>query len=356
MAARAAAKSPKSRRGKLGVAKKVKAAPRSGAQKKSTPKKAGALLIDLGRDLVRGTIVRRPSRRNRSPYVGDVKIKGKGAAKREAIAHMPSMDMGGKSVAGADLLMKPARDRKGNVVGSKAVSKKYGTPCCEFIAQLLRVDEGFRRPLWIGAHPSLGEKIAEELLRKGICSPELPRVATLQSQVTVAGCDMRSDFLITPATRGRRMVVEVKTVVDTDYPASSVPNRTKCVFVSHEVPYRRAGIFPWGEARQKGPDGETVVSERAIRHVDELAAIARGERRGANGERFDAAILFIVIRDDAVIFRPNVDACPSFAKHLAKAKKAGVKVLAQRVRWGEKAQEEGQCFADGALPVVWPKA
>ena len=36
-----------------------------------------------------------------------------------------------------------------------------------------------------------------------------------------------------------------------------------------------AALFPWGSKNQKGPDGEKVVSARAIKHVDALAAIAK---------------------------------------------------------------------------------
>ena len=54
------------------------------------------------------TVLARPSLRNKSPYVGDVQLEEEG--ERAAIAHMPSLDMGGKCVPGARILLKPARD------------------------------------------------------------------------------------------------------------------------------------------------------------------------------------------------------------------------------------------------------
>ena len=133
------------------------------------------------------------------------------------------------------------------------------------------------------------------------------------------------------------------------------------------------GTFPWGKCNQKGPDGEKVVSARAIKHVDELAALARGATTAwvdgdgtssmtkagkdggssgpEQGERLDAACLFVVTRGDATAFRPNVTACPSFAKHLASARDDGVRVLAQRVEWGE-GEDVGKAFLGGQVDVL----
>lgn len=143
-----------------------------------------------------------------------------------------------------------------------------------------------------------------------------------------------------------------------------------------------AGIFPWGRAKQKGPDGEKVVSTRAIKHLRELTRIQKGELleekgrplhkspkkkktlvprlhtsasvagagaegpgrvRGEKGpkvqgskngktggkgkgkeggkvveegkEKLNACVLFILTREDALQFRANDEACPSFARY-----------------------------------------
>ena len=54
-----------------------------------------------------------------------------------------------------------------------------------------------------------------------------------------------------------------------DYNPSTKPDRKECVFVSDKVPYVRSAIFPWGRKAQKY-QGHTVVSERAIKHLNEL--------------------------------------------------------------------------------------
>ena len=75
---------------------------------------------------------------------------------------MPSLDLGGKCVAGSTILVKPALDTKGNLVGPDAVNPKYGTPKCEFHCQLAKLPGGG----YVGAHPSLGEKAAVALLQR----------------------------------------------------------------------------------------------------------------------------------------------------------------------------------------------
>jgi DNA-binding sugar fermentation-stimulating protein len=308
-------------------------------------------------ELIPVQLLHRPSKRNRSPYVADVLVKND--KEREAICHVPNLDMGGKCVPGATLLVKPARDNKGKLVGPNAVNPKYGTPKCEFHAQLLKVDEtalGYEPACWVGAHPSLGEKITEQLLLRN--SLPLPEIESIQREVrNIAGTDMRADFVIqfADATKNPPCVLEVKTVVDTDFAKDRTPtDRTKCVFVSDQTPYRRAGIFPWGQSNQKGPNGEAVVSARAIKHVRELTEIAKGKRRGPDGQVYQAAVLFVVIRKDAEYFRANHEACPSFCKYLKEAKDAGVKILAKRVDWGDTPQTLGQCQEGPLLDVEWP--
>lgn len=343
---------------------------------------SAAPLLSLGSaDLVEAVFVRRPSARNKSPYVADIRLSDG----REAIAHCPSMDMGGKLKLGVKVLVRTAVDKAGKPVGSEAMGK-FGTPKCEFIMLLLRCEEPenmLSGGCWVGAHPSLGEQIADSLLRSGRLNEELGGTITqVQREVTaVAGTDMRCDFLLTLEDNSR-IVLEVKTVVDTDYnPAlqapstdlmasveASSPSTTPkgksyykkakadqaCVFLGRPERtggrYSRSAIFPWGRSAQIGPEGEKVVSARAIKHVRELMAIVKGERVEADGGKLAAAVLFIVVRSDAERFRPNAEACPSFARYIREAHDAGVLVLSHRVRWGDAGAELGQAFHDGAIP------
>ena len=71
-------------------------------------------------------------------------------------------------------------------------------------------------------------------------------------------------------------------------------------------------------------------------------------------KNFDCTVLFVVIRHDAKAFRPNVDACPSFAKYVREAKDAGVQILAKQVAWGEEVENIGKCYEGKLLEISWP--
>jgi len=317
------------------------------------------VLLELDPECVRATLVNRPSKRNRSPYVADIFVP---SIEREAICHVPNLDMGGKCVSGVQMLVKPQRDPKTKaLVGPNAVSSKYGTPKCEFVAQLLYVNDAVLhesyKPAWVGANPSLGESIAKNLLEQGHLDEIWnSKVISTKTQVSKLGdTNMRADFVVTHEN-GRKRVIEVKTVVDTDYCADlPLPAKVKCLFTNNAAPenYKRSAIFPWGKCNQKGPNGEKVVSARAIKHVMELTSLVREKT-------FDATVLFIVIRGDAETFRPNHEACPTFARYLKEAHEKGVQVLAKCVRWEENitsystySSSTFSCIADKWLDIDW---
>lgn len=305
-------------------------------------------MLDLGRGLVRAELVRRPSTSNRSPWVADVALEDG----RSALAHCPALDMGGLCVPGTQLLMKQAVDSRGQPVGSKAVGA-YGTPKCEYILQLVWIAEPENADMggcWCAAHPSLGERLAATLLERGLIK-EVPKSTDIRKEVSgVGGSNMRADFVVQHG-KNAATVVEVKTVLNTDYNPATAPARKECVYLGADEPYRRAGIFPWGRVAQTGPDGECVVSARAIKHVDELAALA--QKRSASA-RWLPLLLFMVVRPDAVSMRINEESCPSFARHAVAAKAAGVRIVAHKVRWG-KGRDAGRAFWMGTVPVLIPQ-
>ena len=106
------------------------AAPKVSVVKTSAAAPSPKNLFSLGDGLVRAVVVQRPSARNKSPYVGDVELP----CGRVAIAHMPSMDMGGKCIPAAECLLRTQVDKATGLPIGPDATGKYGTPKCEFSA------------------------------------------------------------------------------------------------------------------------------------------------------------------------------------------------------------------------------
>jgi DNA-binding sugar fermentation-stimulating protein len=369
------------------AAQRVASGPRASKKLRAAAAVAAdtAPLIDLG-ELEECEMLRRPSARNKSPYVADVRVLSTGAI---AIAHCPNLDSGGKCVAGTRVLCSRQAGVNSDTVGA------YGTPKCELVIRLLRCHEpeyhGNRAGdgVWVSAHPALTESLTLALIKRGAlderlaASPvdkdgiETQRAMKRLSSESASG-SYRPDYRLNHKD-GSVTILEVKQVVDTDYDPAHVEARARMqaplpVYspVSHHTPaslsnsaagtgtttapdtYQRAGIFPWGKRSQKGPDGQLVVSARAIDHVRELTKLADTSCAAHGAHAVRCAILFVCGRSDAVIMRPNGAACPTFARYLNAAReKSCVKVLCHRVRWGQGA-DVGKAYDDG-VDYFWIK-
>jgi sugar fermentation stimulation protein A len=73
-----------------------------------------------------------------------------------------------------------------------------------------------------------------------------------------------------------------------------------------------------------------AVTARGARHVRELAAVAGSV--DAEGRRWEAAVLFVLQRRDAVRIEAARSIDPDFAEALSQARTAGVRVLGRRCR------------------------
>ena len=365
------------------------ASPRA-SKKQHTETTDASPLLDLG-ELVECELLRRPSARNKSPYVADVKVISSGLV---AIAHCPNLDSGGKCVPGTRVLCSRQPGISADTVGP------FGTPKCELVIKLLRchepehhgsaVDDG----VWVSAHPALTESLTFALIKRGaldsrLCASPVDKTA-IETQRSMkrlssnsSSGSYRPDYRLSHVD-GSVTILEVKQVVDTDYhpdhveararfqaplpvyspmsmyahssglvAAKETPNRIERDALGLKYSYQRSGIFPWGKRSQKGPDGQRVVSARAIDHIRELAKLAETSPHASEGPgAVRCAILFVCGRGDAMGVRPNGAACPTFASYLEPARERGlVKVLCHRVRWGQGA-EAGKAYDDGQLQLM----
>lgn len=221
--------------------------------------------------LVACTVLRRPSARNRSPYVADVEL----ADGRVALCHVPSLGLGGKADAGARVLVKPAVDKKtGGPLGADAVSPKYGTPKCEFICQLAELEGGG----YVGAHPSIGESAANALLARtdllgDVWDGDRGAAEIRREVVAPFGADMRADFVVSGGAKDA--VVEGQ-----DRRRRRLRRRLR------GRRERRAprGHLPLGQQQPEGPgrrEGRLRAGHQARRRARGHRAVRRRRRGGA---------------------------------------------------------------------------
>mmetsp|Transcript_20297 Transcript_20297/g.64816 ORF Transcript_20297/g.64816 Transcript_20297/m.64816 type:complete len:422 (+) Transcript_20297:1223-2488(+) len=289
-----------------------------------------APLLQLGR-LVAGKVLARPSKNIRTPYVADVAL-GNG---QEVLAHTPMLACAGMVVPDAHVLMTesgPSKTRK-----------------TSHVVQLV-TDRRFDPPVTVGAHPALGEQLARICLERKLVQ-ELGSEYQVRAQQTFG--QSRVDFVLEHQD-GRRTLVEVKNVVCADNEKLAElaanggdPDAAKSAFydriavVKSDGQVVRSAIFPDGKANPK----TRVVSERAIKHVQELTRL-HADKAQAD---VDAAVLFLVNRSDTTCFRPCHESCPVFAHVLAQAAAVGVKVLAYNVVW-----QGPDAYLGCSLPVHLP--
>ena len=340
----------------------------------SSADEAASPLLDLG-TLVEGVLIKRPSATIRSPYVADCQLADSEPDAPFALAHAPALDVGGLCAPNSTVLMKerPPGGKTSHSIELVIAAGPNGDD-----------DED----VLVGAHPQLGEKLAEEVLRRGLLSDETGFEAAtetlpsspkkkkkkaaaksspkkgkaddgddveklapgtyLKKQVTYG--DSRVDFELTVVEEGAcsttKALIEVKNIVCSDYFGGNAPekkNDNHCVIISPEeteAKYKRTAIFPWGRLGQEF-EGRKVVSERAIKHIRNLVDV---------GKRFATVqpiICFVVNRSDCESVRACHEQCPVFAEELTKAKKNGVKIVAFRVKWSK----DGKAYFDGVLPV-----
>jgi len=274
-------------------------------------------LLELG-VLVPAILVARPSKVIKSPYVADVRLHDG----TSALAHAPGMELGGVCVPGAQLLL------------SRNGSSKAKTA---YAIQLVGCDEaecGVRRPTWVGASPLLANRLCAAALERGLLAPVLGPHTAVRPEATVG--DMRVDFLVTNGAS--TTLLEVKSVVCADYAPDTVSDKPKRYqLIKGVAPYHRAAVFPVGVRGQKLDDGRAVVSERAIKHARELAALTTASTRGV--------FMFVVNRGDCARLLLRGSSCPIFGEEVAQAVAKGIAVYAFRVRW----EGDGRAFFEGML-------
>jgi len=144
-------------------------------------------------NLVEGQVIKRPSKRIKSPYVADVKC-----GEEDILGHAPALGCCGLSDAGSSILMTPSDSEK-------CSHTIYLSVCKDQI---------------IGIHPKLAEKMVENALTQN-CLTILQNVKSYrrETKIHIPDCvDSRFDFSGVDKN-GTPFIMEVKNVSRIDFAA-----------------------------------------------------------------------------------------------------------------------------------------
>jgi DNA-binding sugar fermentation-stimulating protein len=265
-------------------------------------------------NLIEGTVVKRPSRHIKTPYVADVKIN-EDVLKEEVLAHTPSLGCCGLADVSATVLM----------------SKSTNATKCSHTIYLSVVKDQI-----IGIHPKLAETLVENALKMGLLT-RLQNVSSYRREVVIRvkdQVDSRFDFTGIDCN-GCPFIMEVKNVPLADYEDVLAKDRKKMDF-SNRAFDSKVAYFPDGY-RKKVVD---TVSPRALKHIKELTFI----RQESN---IRCIMCYVIQRTDVNRFQPSV-IDPEYRDAFSKAIAAGVEIITLVVSW----TKEGEAhFVRDDLPI-----
>jgi len=247
-------------------------------------------------ELCQGTVIKRPSKHIKTPYVADVLFDGK-----EYLGHTPSLGCCG-------LVEKDKEVYMYKLTGKNVKS--------DYRICIAKVEEN-GHVTTIGVAPKMAEKIAEEALRKNLIRHLDVRTIKREKKIM----NSRFDF-IGMTTDDIPYIVEVKNVPLADYEDIYAKERKKKNY-ENRAWNSKVAYFPDGY-RKKVTD---TVSPRALKHVNELKEVKQ-----QLGENVRCVLLFVIQRNDVASFQPSrID--PIYLDAVRSAWVHGVEIRTVQVQW-----------------------
>lgn len=260
-------------------------------------------------NLIPGTVVKRPSKIIKTPYVADVIINN-----TEFLAHTASLGCCGLCDTGASILLAPLNNSK------KPKKNKEESIKCVYSAQLSVINEKDTEII-IGIHPKLAEQLVENCLIKNYLSILQDCKKYRRETVLFVENKVDSRFDFTGIDKNNiPFIMEVKNVPLADYEDICSKDRKKMCYDDRAVDSKIA-YFPDGY-RKKSTD---TVSPRALKHIRELTLIKK--------ESITRCIMcYVIQRTDVDRFQPSI-IDPEYRQAFKEAVEAGVEIITLIIRW-----------------------
>jgi len=279
-------------------------------------------------DLTLVKIVSRPSKVCKTPYVADIQLEDGTIVQ----AHCASLGCCGLCEKDCYVYASPM---KSNCVQSKSKVCSYKIYLANFCEEKVIANQHISNKQLIGIDPKLAETLVENALTQNYLKT-LRHIKTYKREVCLL--NSRFDFAGIDED-GNYFVLEVKNVPLADYADVSSTYRNKMIkhgdFLNIPI-NKKISYFPDGYRKKKG----AVVSERALKHINELAEIT-------HSKIFRPIICFVVQRTDVSSFQASL-LDPIYKSAFNDAVAKGVEVIVLVISWN--AQGEAT-FVTCDLPV-----
>lgn len=285
--------------------------------------------------LLKATIIKRPSKSIRSPYVADIVLEDG----TEALGHAPSLGCCGLVEAGSSVFVYDIHEE------CKKQGKPANTKCRYRIVlssiydeRLKEVDyvEYLSSNIIVGVAPKMAEKMVSSLLTQNAL-PFLD-IEDFKAEVKMGSGNSRFDF-VGYEKDNTKFIVEVKNVPLADFEDIGSKERKK-------KNYKDVELYQWKKKVAYFPDGyrkkaNAPVSERAIKHLDHIREIICEAKTQPSTVQTRGIMLYVVQRNDATLFQPSV-IDQFYRDAYIKALRAGVEAYAIHIEWiGNQAYYKG---------------
>ena len=279
-------------------------------------------------DLELVKVVSRPSKVCKTPYVADIELRNGSIVQ----AHCASLGCCGLCEKDCYVYASPI---KSNCVQSKSKVCVYKIYLAYFYEEKAINGLMVTNSQLIGIDPKLAETLVENALTQNYLKT-LSNIKTYKREVSLL--NSRFDFAGIDEY-GKYFVLEVKNVPLADYADVSSADRKKMIkngdFANIAI-NQKISYFPDGYRKKKGE----VVSERALKHINELAEITQSKITRP-------IICFVVQRTDVSSFQASV-LDPIYKAAFNEAIKEGVEVIVLVVLWNAEGEAS---FVTCDMPV-----
>jgi DNA-binding sugar fermentation-stimulating protein len=280
-------------------------------------------------NLIEGTVVKRPSKFIKSPYVAD--IIPFDTSSNTILGHTASLGCCGLADVGATVLMSSINTNK-----NKNKTKDKEKLSCEYRVYLSIIKERTREII-VGIHPKLAEDLTESALKNNMLS-SLQNIKQYKREIKMyveGKVDSRFDFAGIDCD-DIPFIMEVKNVPLADYEDITAKDRKNVCYDDRAIDSKVA-YFPDGY-RKKSSD---PVSPRALKHIRELTLIK-------SESKTRCIMCYVIQRTDIDRFQPSI-IDPEYREAVRIAVESGIEIITLVVNWTK--QGEAYFIRDD-LPIT----